>query len=250
MIDLHSHILPGVDDGARTMDDARELATRAAADGVTAIAATPHVRDDYPTSPDDMEAGVGAVRADLAGHGIDVDVLTGGEVDVERAGHLSRDDLARFTLAGTGRYLLVEFPYAGWPLGLDQSLFNLRAAGLTPVLAHPERNRDVQARPIRLEPLVAAGTLVQVTAASVDGRIGRSARETAERLLEHGLVHVLASDAHTPDVREAGLAEAARAVGDAGLARYLTEEAPAAIVAGERVEPAPARRRRGFFFRR
>jgi protein-tyrosine phosphatase len=139
----------------------------------------------------------------------------------------------------------------GWPLGLEQQLFELRLARLTPIIAHPERNREVQADPERLEPLVETGTLLQITAASLDGRLGRSSQTTAARLLELGFVHLLASDAHTPEIREAGLAAAAESVGDAGLARYLTEDAPAAIVAGEGlpelVRRPPRRRRFGLF---
>jgi protein-tyrosine phosphatase len=118
------------------------------------------------------------------------------------------------------------------------------------VLAHPERNRAVQADPGRLGEAVRLGALVQVTAASVDGRIGRSSQKAADRLLESGLAHVLASDAHTPEIREAGLADAAEAVGDDRLATFLTAEAPAAIVAGEAVPDPPrkARRRRYILF--
>lgn len=127
-------------------------------------------------------------------------------------------------------------------------MFELAAVGLVTVLAHPERNPDAQAHPELVEAFVRAGGLVQVTAASVDGRLGRRTREASFELLARGLVHVLASDAHTPDVREAGLAAAVGVLGDRGLARYLVEEAPAAIVAGEPVASPPALRRRGFRF--
>ena len=127
------------------------------------IAATPHVRADYPTSVEAMEAGVASVRRDFDEHGIEIEVLHGGEIAVDRLGGLSREELERFTLGQSGRYLLVEFPYSGWPLDLEQRLFELRVAGLESLLAHPERNREVQANPARIEPLVAAGTLVQLT---------------------------------------------------------------------------------------
>jgi protein-tyrosine phosphatase len=250
VIDLHSHILPGLDDGARTLEDARELARRAAADGVTAVAATPHVRADYPTRPEDMERGVLGLREDFVEQGIPVEVLHGGEIDLGRLGSLDDDDLRRFSLARSERYLLLEFPYTGWPSGLEETVYGLGLRGLTPLLAHPERNREVQADPGRLGEAVRLGALVQLTAASLDGRIGRSSQRAAQRLLADGLAHVLASDAHTPEIREAGLAEAADAVGDDRLAAYLTADAPAAIVAGETVGPPPkaTRRRRRFFF--
>ena len=113
-----------------------------------------------------------------------------------------------------------------------------------PVLAHPERSHEVQNGPARLAPLVAEGVLVQVTASSLTGELGRAARDTGLEPVRDGLAHLIASDAHTPDVRAAGLAAAARAVRDDRLAAWLTEEVPAAIVAGEASVPGrpPIRR--------
>jgi protein-tyrosine phosphatase len=250
VIDLHSHILPGLDDGSRTVEDARTLARRAAEDGVTAIAATPHVRSDYPTRPEEMEQGVLRLREDFVEQGIHVEVLHGGEIDLGTLGSLGDEDLRRFSLARSERYVLLEFPYSGWPSGLEETVYGLGLRGFTVVLAHPERNRSVHADPGRLGEAVRLGALVQLTAASVDGRIGRSSQKAADRLLELGLAHVLASDAHTPEIREAGLAAAAEAIGDDGLAAFLTTDAPAAIVAGEAVSgpPRKARRRRYLIF--
>ena len=233
MIDLHCHILPGVDDGVRSFEEARQVARHALEDGVRAIAATPHVRADYPTTPDEMERGVVELRRDLADSGIPIEIASGGEISLTYLPELSRDALTRFTLNRGNAYLLIEFPYQGWPLALETMVFDLRADGLTPILAHPERNPDVQERPTRLAGVIEAGALVQVTALSVLGRLGRGPRRAAEALLAEGLVHVLATDGHGPHIREGGLAEAARGLRDAGLARYLTREAPAAILAGE-----------------
>jgi protein-tyrosine phosphatase len=246
LIDLHSHILPGVDDGARTLEDSRALAERSAAEGVTAIAATPHVRGDYPTTAGEMERRVAALREDFREQAIAIEVLHGGEIDLGMLEEIHEDDLRRFSLAQTGLYLLLETPYYGWPLGIAGLVHDLAARGFRVVLAHPERNAQVQADASRLEPLIEQGALIQVTAASVDGRLGRSSKRTAERLIELGMVHLIASDAHPPDLRAAGLAAAATAVRDRGLARYLTEEAPAAIVAGESLGRPPAARRRRF----
>ncbi len=184
VIDLHSHVLPGVDDGARTIEDSRELASKAASEGITAIAATPHVRHDYPTTPDRMEAEVAALRRDFSERGVRVDILHGGEIDLEAMRALSQDDLRRFTTAQSGRYLLVEFPYRGWPLDLEQTLFELALSGIAPILAHPERNAEVQAEPGRRSSFVERGGLVQITAASLDGRIGRRSRQAAQKLIE------------------------------------------------------------------
>jgi len=239
VIDLHTHILPGIDDGARSLDDSRLLALEAAADGISALAATPHVRADFPTTADLMEQAVGELRLDFFEQRIPVEVLFGAEVDVGLLWAIPRDELPRLTIAQTGRYLLLEFPYRGWPLALDSAVTGLVQLGITPLLAHPERNPEVQDRPDRLRGLVDSGALVQVTSASLDGRLDRASQGAAERLLGLGLVHVLASDAHGPHIRGGGLSAAARAVGDSGLARYLTVEAPGAIAAGEPVPEAP-----------
>ena len=246
MIDLHSHILPGLDDGARTIEDSREIARRSIADGITAIAATPHVRDTYPTSADAMEQGVVRLQRDLDAEGIRLDVLRGGELSLEYVLALDDGELRRFTLAGSGRYLLIECPYFGWPIGLENALATLRYGGVIPILAHPERNPDVAENSGLIERAVKAGALVQLTATSLEGRLDRRAKRSAAELLKRRLVHLVASDAHMPDVREAGLATAVAAIGDDGLSRYLTEEAPAAIVSGDDVPeiPRPRGRRR------
>jgi protein-tyrosine phosphatase len=249
MIDLHSHILPGVDDGPATLEESLEIARSAAAEGVRVIAATPHVRDDYPTTPSTMERLLAELRAAIHGEGIPVDVRPGGEIAIDWLDRLSEEDLIRFGLGGSPHYLLVEFPYAGWPLSLHEWVFRLVTRQITPVIAHPERNADVQANPDELRPLVDAGALVQITAASLDGRIGRSSKAAAIGLIERGLAHLLASDAHTPDVREAGLAAAADAVGDPALARWLTLEMPMAIVTDAPLPRRPATKKRGFLRR-
>lgn len=244
MIDLHSHILPGLDDGVASLAEARELAVAAADAGVTAIAATPHVRLDYPTTPDEMEAGVAAVREELANAQVRLDLLTGGEIDLGRLPLLAREDVERFTLAGTGRYLLLEFPDQGWPLSLELAIHGLKRDGITAVVAHPERNDAVQDRPARLAAAVDAGAVVQLTTGSLAGVLGRTAQATAKRLLRLGLVHLLASDVHHPDSRVLGAAAAAESIRDAGLVRYLTEEAPYAVVVGDDLPPRAAARRR------
>jgi protein-tyrosine phosphatase len=246
VIDLHSHILPGVDDGAQSIEDSVEIASAAVADGIDVIAATPHVRGDYPTDVETMEALVAELRAALVEEGIALDVRTGGEIALEQLERLSSDELRRFGLAGNQRYLLVEFSYYGWPLGLPDVAFELRTLGITAVLAHPERNAEVQAEPERLRPLVDAGVLVQVTAASLDGRIGRRAQSAGLQLVETGLAHLIASDAHSAGVRAIGMRAAAEAVGDADVARWLTSEVPGAIVSGAPLPPRPERRRRLF----
>jgi protein-tyrosine phosphatase len=113
MIDLHSHILRGIDDGARSLEDSLEIARAAVADGITLIAGTPHVRDDWPTDAGVMEYRVAELNAELAQARIPLEVRTGGELALEWLARLSIDELRRFGLGGNPRYLLVETPYYG-----------------------------------------------------------------------------------------------------------------------------------------
>jgi protein-tyrosine phosphatase len=243
VIDLHSHILPGLDDGMRTVEESVELARAAAEGGTEAIAGTPHVRDDWPTTPAAMEAALARVQAAVEAAGIPIRVLPGGELALPE---LDRDleELRRFGLGGNPAYLLVETPYYGWPLDVEERFFQLRAHGITGVLAHPERNAEVQGDPERVARLVRAGALVQLTAASLEGRSGGRARAMGLHLIEQGLAHVVASDAHAPAVRGVGLDGVAEAIGDAELADWLTRGVPAAIVAGTELPPRPEGTRR------
>jgi protein-tyrosine phosphatase len=243
VIDLHSHVLPGVDDGAATLDESLAILRAAASDGIERIAATPHVRDDYPTAPEEMERLVAEVAAAAGADGLDIEVLPGGELALDRIPRLDDETLARFGLGGNPRLLLLECPYYGWPLDLGTVVFDLQTRGYTVVLAHPERNPDVQERPELLEPLVAAGLLVQLTSASVDGRLGSRSKQASRRLLERELAHLIASDAHAPQLRAVGMTAAADAVGDDALARWLTEDVPRALLDGASPPERPKRKR-------
>jgi protein-tyrosine phosphatase len=229
-------VLPGLDDGAADLDEALALCRAAAADGIEAIAGTPHVRSDYPTTPDEMESAL--ARLQSAARDV-IRVLPGGELAIDELGRPD-EELVRFGLGGNPRYLLVETPYFGWPLDFASVLVDLLERGFTPVLAHPERNGDVQRRPELIEQLVDVGALVQVTSSSVDGRGGRRTRSCASTLLEQRCVHLIASDAHAPTIRAVGMSAAAHAVGDAELARWLTSDVPRAIVDDAPLPPRPS----------
>ncbi|HET7568621.1 MAG TPA: CpsB/CapC family capsule biosynthesis tyrosine phosphatase [Gaiellaceae bacterium] len=241
MIDLHAHVLPGLDDGPATMAETLELLRDAHAAGVTRIAATPHVRHDYPTRVEEMERLVAEVNAAARDAGIPVEVLPGGELSIPMLLELDDETLRRFGLGGNPNLLLVEFPDRGFPVGLHTLLFRLATRGFRVVLAHPARNAEIQADPSRLETFVRAGALVQLTASTFEGRFGRAAQRCARELLAAGWAHVVASDAHTRAVRPTGFAGAAAAIGDPQLVRRLTLDVPAALVADA---PLPPRRGR------
>ena len=239
LIDLHSHLLPALDDGARDLDEALAMARSMVEDGVTAVAATPHVHPRYRTPVEEMERALAELRSALVAEGVALNVLPGGEIALDELPGLSADERVRFGLGGNPRLLLLEFPLYGWPLGLETTLHELGREGIVCVLAHPERNPDVQERPGALEPLVEAGAVPQLTAAAVDGRMGKTQERCAFALLERELACLIASDAHAPGVRQAGMSSARDAVGDEALGHWLTQAVPAALLAGESLPPRP-----------
>ena len=243
MIDLHSHILPAIDDGAHNIGESLGIARAAAQGGTTVIAATPHVRFDYPTTPEEISSGVEMLNELLARERVPVRVVPGAEIALDRLRELTLDDLPAYGLGGNPRVLLVEFPYRGWPEALLDQIARLRDGGFTVVLAHPERNDVVQRDTTRIDLAVASGALIQVTAGSLVGEAGRKSRRAAEAFLSEGLCHLLASDVHGPGVRRAQLGAARGHVGDDRLARWLTEDVPGAILAGEEVPQRPSETR-------
>jgi protein-tyrosine phosphatase len=255
VIDLHCHLLPGIDDGPATTAESLALATELAADGVRSAAATPHVRPDF---PDVVGDELGARRAELQGAidaaGIQLQVLPGAEVDLTYGLELSDDELRVLSLGGGGSALLVETPYGPVSDLFEEQLFSLTLRGFRPLLAHPERNRAFQETPERLAGLTGRGVLLQVTAEALLRSPRRSATgRLAADLVERGLVSVLASDAHGGHIaRESlsqGLAAARKLVGP--RASVLVEDAPAAIVAGLQLPDPPRREvRRRLFGRR
>lgn len=242
VVDLHSHILPGVDDGARTRSESVEIALAAVRDGTSVMAATPHIRDDFPTAVATMERLVLELNGILREKEIELRLLGGAEIAIPRLKDFDADELRRLGLGGNPRYLLVEFPYLGWPLSLESEIWNFRERGITLVLAHPERNPEVQVDPAGIAPFVEAGALVQLTAASVDGRLGRHNRRTAHKLIADGYAHLIASDCHWPGLRRAGTSSAAAAIGDPQLANWLVHDVPAAIVQDTSIPTRPTTR--------
>ena len=210
-----------------------------AADGVSVVCATPHVRHDYPTTPAAMEEALALVREAAAADGIAIDVRGGGEIAIHRLPAFDPEERARFGLGGNPDVLLVETPYSMWPVDFARVCARLLEDGVLPVVAHPERNPDVMERPALVGDVVRAGAAVQITAGSIEGRVGGKVAACARQLIAYGFVHVIASDAHAPEVREAGLSAAMRAIGDPGLGRWLVEDAPAALLAGELLEERP-----------
>lgn len=239
MIDLHSHVLPGLDDGAASLAETVEIVRAAAAEGVTAIAATPHVRDDYQTTPAAMQEALAHARSAVEAAGLAVELLPGGELALDRLAQMPERVVRSFALAGNRRFVLVEFPYVGWPLDLSYQVTRLLDWGIRPVLAHPERNPDVRADPERLRPVVDQGALVQVITSSLVSRRRDAGAATAHGLVDTGLAHLLASDSHGPSLRRPGMAAGRAAIRDGALADWLTIAVPRAIVLGQELPERP-----------
>jgi protein-tyrosine phosphatase len=248
VIDVHTHVLPGLDDGATDQAESVEMARLAAADGVRVMVATPHIREDFHVPIGEIAGRVASLNGELDREGIPLRVVPGGEVAVTRLELLDDADLGKVSLGGDSRHLLVETPYGSVPSSFDEALFRLALRGFTALIAHPERSATFQRRPERVARMVERGALVQVTASALSGGWDRRAEEYSWRLLEDGLVHVLASDVHHAGGSRASLAEARdllaeRELGE--LAEWLTAEAPARLLDGRPPgEPpaAPARR--------
>lgn len=238
MVDLHAHILPGLDDGARDVGEAVAMARIAAEDGVTAMVATPHMGGIYATKREDILRGVQALQAALEEEGVALSLLPGADVRIDYDLPEKVREGEVVTVADRGKYLLVEWSHDVIAPGMEDLVFRLRLAGVTPILTHPERHGAVQAQPEMLAPLVRAGCLTQLTASSLLGGFGRSAQRCAKTLLKGRLAHLVASDAHSAWGRRPGLSEARRQV-EAMLGREEAAEMfdarPALVVAGELV---------------
>ena len=259
MIDLHTHVLPGIDDGPATVEESIELARAAQAEGATTLVATPHVTWDLPDNDARrIAAAVEALEAELHAAGVTMEIRTGGELAITRAHELGEAELRGLRLGG-GEWLLVESPLSSVATGFDTALHSIAARGHRIVLAHPERSPLLQRDPELLRRLVDSGMLTSLTAGALLGRFGSTVKRFALWMLESDLVHNVASDAHDarrrpPGLREALAAADAELPGVAERAEWLTLSVPAAILDGDPIPEAPGpvpapRRRRGLLRR-
>lgn len=239
MVDIHCHILAGVDDGPDRLEMSQQMAEAAIAEGVTHVVATPHANDTYHFDPELIRRRRDELQALI---GERLQLVTGCDF------HMSYDNLlaahqepARFTI-NHRNYLLVEFADFAIPPAMDKALKELLMKGVRPIITHPERNPTLVSGPARLTQWVRDGCYVQVTASSLLGRFGPRAQAAAEAWLDEGAVHFVASDAHNVTSRPLQLRPAYDAVaqrkGEA-LARALLRENPLAAIEGEQLPYAP-----------
>jgi protein-tyrosine phosphatase len=239
MIDLHCHVLPGIDDGPATIEDSLTLARAAAAAGTRVIVATPHVSWHYPNEPRTIARMVDELNARLTSEAIELEVLPGAELAMSRIADMDRAQLDNLTLGG-GDWLLVEPPFIPTAYGMDAIVLDLQRRGHRVILAHPERCAAFHRDPRMLTSLVDAGVLTSLTAGSLVGRFGGEVRRFAVSLVAMGLVHNIASDAHDDVRRPPGMAVELEQAGLGPLVEWLTQLVPAAILDGEEIPARPA----------
>lgn len=238
VIDLHTHVLPGIDDGPATIEGSLALARVAAERGTKVMVATPHVNWHHHNDSAAIARGVDELNERLRVETIDLEVRAGAEIAMTRVEQLDPGELDRLRL-GDGPWVLLEPPFTPIVTGLDGVVMALQSEGHRVLLAHPERCPAMHREPELLESLVKAGVLTSITAGSLVGQFGGEVRRFSRRLMERKLVHNVASDAHDAVKRPPGMAEALAEAGYAAFTEWLTESVPAAILAGDEIPMRP-----------
>lgn len=239
MIDLHCHLLPGIDDGAEHMNAALSLARAALADGIQVAVMTPHLHPGrYDNTRQGLQVVLAQFRQRLAEASLPLEIRLGGEVrlSAEILDLIAEDNVPFIGEVDGYRIMLLEFPHQMIPVGADKLITTLLRRRIRPLIAHPERNKAIMEEPQRLRPLVDLGCWLQLTAGSLAGRFGASAEQTAWRILESGANCVVATDAHNLEHRPPCLSEGR----DALIRRYgeacaldLVQHKPARILGME-----------------
>jgi protein-tyrosine phosphatase len=251
MIDLHNHLLPGLDDGAKDLEESVKMCWISYKDGVRTIVATPHTLNGVYLNDRDMilfkvqelnkvisdrlsvlinrgdaktprSNGLNGLNEpnDLNGHNAsthlridELKILPGADVHLTEKTLSFLDEGKLMTVGDGKKYLFIEFPYQGIPYRVEEVLFQLMSRGVIPIITHPERNMEIGQRPQRYYEMIKTGCLGQVTAMSLTGEFGLKIKQVGERLLKNRLIHFIASDAHSTNGRPPILSEGVRAAG-------------------------------------
>jgi protein-tyrosine phosphatase len=248
VIDIHTHLLPGIDDGPSTERESIEMAQIAWESGTREVVCTPHLMAGSEATPEEVHTAVDRMRAALMKAKVPLQLHPGREISLTWLPQMTDEQLRRSTYGGAGRWLLLEMPFTGWPIDLTAILEDLAIRGFQAVLAHPERSQSVQRQPDRLREAVGLGALLQITGSSFLGEHNPGATRAAEALARLGWMHLLASDAHSATWRTPDLAEGVKAAAKAMDTEptdinWMVEEGPRALLAGREFRPPrpPAR---------
>ncbi|MFQ5788404.1 MAG: tyrosine-protein phosphatase, partial [Thermodesulfobacteriota bacterium] len=209
MIDIHCHLLPNIDDGPRSWDESLELAQMLSEEGVKIAITTPHwiKGSGWEPEPDKIKDMVDELNERLEKEKIPLKVLPGMEVGITE-NILELVNQGRILTLNSSPYLLIETPFISIPYGIEEVIFRLKESGIVPIFAHPERCREVQSNRERLKDLSDTGALIQITTSSLLGYFGNEAMESAITLTKEGLVHFVATDAHSSKKRPPIIIEA------------------------------------------
>lgn len=238
MIDLHCHVLPGIDDGPCSIEDSLLLARAAVSAGIRTVVATPHVSREYPNDASTIARLTAEMKTRFADESLPLELLSGAEIAMTRVEDIAPSELPMLAL-GDGPWLLIECPFTSLATGFDMLLLKLQSDGHRIVLAHPERSPFFHRDPAMLGSLVRGGSLISVTAGSLVGRFGSRVQRFASQLAQDGLLHNVTSDAHSHTGRPPGIRSELEQSGLGPLAGWLTESVPAAILAGDGIPPRP-----------
>ncbi|QJR80197.1 histidinol-phosphatase [Alteromonas pelagimontana] len=211
MIDVHSHIIPGIDDGARTMDMALAMARQTVDAGVTHLVCTPHIHwGHYDNTIDTIKAGFLGLREEIIKNGIELNISFAGEVRVSELipGWMAEKQLPFLGQHNGKSVLLLEMPHSHIPAGFDNLLRWLQASKVQPLIPHPERNRDILKRPEKIQWLRNQGCLLQVTAGALTGRFGEQVRDVSLEMLANRQIDLVASDTHDTERRPNDMGQA------------------------------------------
>jgi protein-tyrosine phosphatase len=239
MIDIHNHLLPAIDDGSPGMTETMRMCRIAAADGIRTIVATPHsFNGEFVNEPGKIKALVERLNENLSVEGIDLKIVPGMEIRIV-PNMMELLSSGKLLALNEGRYFLIEFPFAHVPAAFDRFLANLSAEDYGLVIGHPEKNLHIQRNPDwlagMLERVDSWDFVVQISADSIAGLAGRAAYTTARKLLKKGLVHIIATDAHSSVNRPPRLSKAvtaaARIVGEE-RASQMVSDTPLAVLTG------------------
>ncbi|WP_408008274.1 tyrosine-protein phosphatase [Pseudalkalibacillus sp. A8] len=249
MIDIHCHILPGVDDGAANLEHSLEMAKKAVDEGITTIIATPHYNAHFQNSRSSIEQAVTKLNDVLQEEGINLQILPGQEprINAELLEQLKNQEI--LTLCNQNKYVHIELPSNHIPKYTQSLLYEIQIQGITPIIVHPERNVEIIENPDVLFDLVNEGVLTQVTSSSLIGNFGKNIQKFSYQLIEHDLTHFIASDAHNISSRAFHLRGAYEQVEKEFdiKTRYQLQENPVLLINGETImtnPPKPIKKKR------
>jgi protein-tyrosine phosphatase len=241
-VDIHCHLVPDIDDGAKSLEESLTMAEMAVADGIQTIVVTPHQNGSYAHNRgDDIRRRVEQLQEQLDHHQIPLTILPGADVRIDDGMIRALQDGDVLTLGDHGRHVLLELPHELY-FPLEPVLDELSSINLVGVLSHPERNQGILKQPSIIEPLVEYGCLMQITAGSLMGTCGQPSQEMSEWMLKRGLVHFISTDAHGPKARRPLIRRAYEYTAeliDVETANALCCDNPAAVAAGDDVLATP-----------